>query len=178
MSSVFPIRGQPDSDRDYRHPRTRAERVPKRDPNKGRRATAEPVGSILASPGQQSMTVEDEWALLPPLNEVIEAVDTFTCHYFQLGFIPKQRFPERLAQDHLSVSPFLLLTILSVSARFTPSLSQRFSSGVKAAETFMEHAQRLAITKIYDPSLETCQAFYLLSISQQGSGWKNPSYVC
>ncbi|CAI4211185.1 unnamed protein product [Parascedosporium putredinis] len=104
MSSVFPVRGQPDSDRDYRHPRTRAERVLKRDPNKGRRATAEPAGSILASPGQQSMTIEDEWALLPPLNEVIEAVDTFTCHYFQLGFIPKQRFPERLAQDHLSIN--------------------------------------------------------------------------
>lgn len=121
----------------------------------------------------------DEWELLPPLPEVIEAVNTFTRHYFQLGFVPKTLFPARLEREHRSVSPFLLLSLLSISARFTSSLTHRFGSGVKAAEIFMERAEQLALSKIYDqPSLESCQAFYLLSIAQQGSGWKNSSYVC
>lgn len=135
-------------------------------------------GAPGGSPNSRKSSTVNEWELLPPLAEVIEAVNTFTRQYFQLGFIPKQLFPARIERDHSSMSPFLLLTILSVSARFTPSLIRRFGTGVKAAETFMERAEQLAVNKIYDqPSLESCQAFYLLSISQQGSGWKNASYV-
>ena len=56
----------------------------------------------------------DEWDLLPPLPDIIEAVHLFTRNYFQLGFIPKELFPRQLEQDHRSVSVFLLLAILSI----------------------------------------------------------------
>lgn len=120
----------------------------------------------------------DQWDYLPALPEIIEAVNQFTRNYFQLGFIPKQAFAERLATDHRSISVFLLLSILSISSRFTPSLVEHFGDGMKAADTFMERASAVALSELYEtPSLERCQAFYLLSIAQQGSGLKNKSYI-
>jgi hypothetical protein len=120
----------------------------------------------------------DDWDLLPPLPEIIEAVNKFTGNYFQLGFIPKLLFPERLRTQHRSVSVFFLLGVLSISARLTPALVERYGSAVRASETFMERASALAQNELYkDPSLERCQAFYLLSIAQQGSGMKHKSSV-
>jgi len=120
----------------------------------------------------------DDWDRLPPLPEIIDAVNKFTRHYFQLGFIPKQQFPERLRTNHRSVSPFFLLGILSISARLTPSLVERHGSAVQAAETYMDHASTVALTELYqEPSLERCQAFYLLSIAQQGSGMRHRSSI-
>lgn len=120
----------------------------------------------------------DDWDNLPPLGDLIDGVNRFTRHYFQLGFIPKVAFPERLQKDHLSVNLFLVLSILSISARLSPSLRATYGTGVKAAEFFMERASEIAIGEIYqEPSLERCQAFYLLSIAQQGSGLRNASYV-
>ncbi|KAM7220089.1 hypothetical protein V8F06_004603 [Rhypophila decipiens] len=176
---VFPVRGQPDHDRDYRHPRMRAEKSNKRDPVKVRREILDaPVQSPLPSAAPKFPKGVDEWDLLPPLPEIIEAVNKFTRHYFQLGFIPKQQFPERLRTNPRSVSVFYLLGILSVSARLTPSLVQRYGGGVNAAETFMERATSVALNELYkEPDLEKCQAFYLLSIAQQGSGMKNKSAV-
>ncbi|SPN99974.1 related to general repressor of transcription [Cephalotrichum gorgonifer] len=129
------------------------------------------VGSGIGVSGTSS-----EWDLLPPVSEVIESVDSFSRHYFQLSFISKNRFIFRLREDHRSVSPFLLLSILSISARLTPSLVRRFGSGPKASEAFIEHATQLSARKVYErPSLEACQAFYLLGIAQQRSGWKELS---
>ncbi|KAK0729701.1 hypothetical protein B0H67DRAFT_559408 [Lasiosphaeris hirsuta] len=188
---IFPVRGQPDQDRDYRHPRLRAEKSNKRDPAKVRRDILD--APVLRSPAlsTSSMSVTgplsaglkppkggDDWDLLPPLPEIIDAVYNFTHHYFQLGFIPKQSFPERLRTNHRSVSVFFLLGLLSVSARLTPSLIERYGSAVNASETFMEHASTVALKELYrGPSLEKCQAFYLLSIAQQGSMMKYQSSI-
>jgi hypothetical protein len=122
----------------------------------------------------------NEWDRLPPLPEIIDGVNRFTRHYFQLGFIPKEQFPRRLLQDHQSVSVFLVVSILSISARLSPPLSTRYGSGIKAAEFFMERAAAIAPSEIFVPryTLESCQAFYLLSIAQQGSGLRNESHVC
>lgn len=157
----------------------RAEKNSKRDPVKVRREILDaPVQSPLPSIGPKFPKGVDEWDLLPPLPEIIEAVNKFTRHYFQLGFIPKQQFPERLRSNPRSVSVFFLLGILSVSARLTPSLVQRYGGGVNAAETFMERATSVALHELYkEPDLEKCQAFYLLSIAQQGSGMKDRSAV-
>ncbi|KAK3394123.1 hypothetical protein B0H63DRAFT_36844 [Podospora didyma] len=177
---IFPARGQPDQDRDYRHPRMRAEKSNKRDPVKVRREILDapvlsPSPSMTPKPAPKGV---DEWDLLPPLPEIIEAVNKFTRHYFQLGFIPKQQFPERLRTNHRSVSVFFLLGVLSISARLTPSLSERYGSAVKASETFMERASAVALSELYrEPNLERCQAFYLLSIAQQGSGLKDRSSI-
>jgi hypothetical protein len=179
---IFPVRGQPDNDREYRHPRMRAEKnsANKRDPNKVRRdildaPISRPPPGPVAPPRYKH---PDDWDLLPPLPEIIDAVNKFTRHYFQLGFIPKQMFPERLRTNHRSVSVFLLLGILSVSSRFTPALIQRHGSGLKAVDFFMERASSMALNELYqEPTLERCQGFYLLAIAQQGSGWKNRSCV-
>lgn len=167
------MRGQPDNDREFRHPRIRAEKATRRDPAKVRRDI---LDTSVAQTGAQRAA--DEWELLPPLPDIVEAVNRFTTQYFQLGFLPKQQFSQRLLQDHRSVNVFLVLGILSISARLTPALVARYGSGIKASEFFMERAAGLAHAEIYqEPTLERCQAFYLLSIAQHGSGLRNPSYV-
>ena len=180
-SSVFPVRGQPDQDREYRHPRLRAEKQKKRDLTKVRREILDapgPLRSSLPTAPPALARGGDDWDLLPPLPEIIDAVNKFTGNYFQLGFIPKLLFPERLRTQHRSVSVFFLLGVLSISARLTPALVERYGSAVRASETFMERASALAQNELYkDPSLERCQAFYLLSIAQQGSGMKHKSSV-
>lgn len=155
----------------------RADKSQKRDSAKMRRDILD--APVIPSPTPlKNIKGVDEWDYLPPLPDTIEAVNQFTRNYFQLGFIPKQAFPERLRTDSRSISVFLLLSILSISARFTPSLVERHGGGMKAAETFMDRATAVALSELYQvPSLERCQAFYLLSIAQQGSGMKNKSYV-
>lgn len=108
----------------------------------------------------------------------MDGVNRFIRYYFQLGFLPKKQYFEKLRMSPHSCNLFLLLSILSVSARMTPALRSRYGTGVKAAEFFMERASAIAQEQVYaEPSLERCQAFYLLSIAQHGSGWRNHSYV-
>ncbi|RBR17055.1 uncharacterized protein FIESC28_06557 [Fusarium coffeatum] len=172
MSATFLERGQPDHDRDFRHPRVRADKSGRREPVKARR-------DVLDAPVKPSNKSASEWDLLPPLPEIIDGVNRFTRHYFQLGFIPKEQFSRRLLQDHQSVSVFLVVSILSISARLSPPLSTRYGSGMKAAEFFMERAAAIAPSEIFVSkyTLESCQAFYLLSIAQQGSGIRNESHM-
>ena len=108
---------------------------------------------------------------MPPLPEVIDGVERFLSHYFQLGFLPRKTFPELLRRDHRAVDFFLLVSILGISARLSPVLSQRYGGGLEASKFFTRKASKLAHDGIYGPvSLERCQALYLLSIAQQGSG--------
>lgn len=155
----------------------RADKDQKRDAAKLRRDILD--APVLPSPVlPKNVKGVDQWDYLPPLPDTIEAVNRFTRQYFQLGFIPKQAFIEQLRTDHRRISVFLLLGILSISSRFTPVLVDRYGSGMKAAETFMERASALALGELYEePSLERCQAFYLLSIAQQGSRDQNKSYL-
>jgi hypothetical protein len=121
---------------------------------------------------------ENEWSLLPEVDIIKEGVGAFTLHYFQLGFIPKERFPLQIEQNPASVSVFLLLSLLSISARFNKKLQARYGDSHKAVDWFMKSAERLAISELYQqPTLERCQAFLLLSIAQQGCGMSNSSYV-
>lgn len=120
----------------------------------------------------------DPWSGLPPVSDLADGVNRFTRHYFQLGFIHKSHFPDKILKEPQSVNIFLVLAILSVSARLSPSLRQRYGSGIHAAEFFMERAQKIASREVYsEPTLELCQAFYVLSIAQQGSGLRNKSSV-
>ncbi|KAF4957879.1 hypothetical protein FSARC_11143 [Fusarium sarcochroum] len=170
---TFLGRGQPDQDREFRHPRKRASKAAQRDPTKVRR-------DILDAPVQPPNKPGNGWERLPPLPDIIDGINRFTRHYFQLGFIPKEQFPQRLQNDYQSVSVFLVVSILSISARLSPPLSARYGSGMKAAEFFMERAAALARNEIYSSpqnTLERCQAFYLLSIAQQGSGLRDESHM-
>jgi hypothetical protein len=73
------------------------------------------------------------WDLLPPHEEVVEACKVFMNCHFQLGFLPKLLFLDRLEKDAASVNVFLLLCILGVSALFTTSLVSRYDGHAKPA---------------------------------------------
>lgn len=179
--SIFPVRGQPGNDRDYRHPRQRAPKGSKsaaNAPDGTAGVGAEGRAAPRPRPPPDPSKPEDVWKHMPPMDDILDAVDRFTKNHFQLGFLSKLQFRDKLRNDHLSVDPFLLLGILGISARMTPALIKRHGSGVKAAEFFMEKQFTIATREVYKgPELARCQAFYLLSLAQQGSGHKNASYV-
>ncbi|RKK67881.1 hypothetical protein BFJ69_g14099 [Fusarium oxysporum] len=172
---VFTPRGQPDNDRCHRRPRvarTRTAKTTQQDPGGVRRGSLDASSTALG-------TLSNGWENLPPLPEIIDGINQFTRYYFQLGFIPKEQFPQRLLKDRTSVSVFLVVSILSISARLSRPLSRRYGSGIKASEFFMERATGIALGEIFPTknTLENCQAFYLLSIAQQGNGLKDESHT-
>ena len=97
--------------------------------------------------------------------------------YFQLGFFSKALFLKHLEEDYDSVSKFLLLSILSISARFVPSLVKRYGGHAEAIRTFVERAETLVSSEIYKPTLDNAQAFILLGTAEWASGERNKSVV-
>jgi hypothetical protein len=67
--------------------------------------------------------------------------------------------------------------MLSISARFTPSLIRRYGADGKAGEHFMRCAANMAQDEMYEPTLERTQAFFLLGIAEWGKGDRNRSSV-
>ncbi|KAI1379170.1 hypothetical protein F4677DRAFT_442897 [Hypoxylon crocopeplum] len=175
---VFPSRGDSDRDRLFRHPRQRSDKRSKSDIKVKKEPLASPgfVCNVLAD--YRPPKLENEWDLLPGVETVVDGINTFTRNYYQLGFIPKKRFPKQVQENPSSTSVFLLLSIIAISARFNSGLIESYGDGLKAATDFMYKAQCLAVHELYQqPTLERCQAFYLLSIAEQGSGKSNTSYI-
>lgn len=171
--SIFPVRGQPDLDREYRHPRTRQDKS-----SKNRTPAKRPTPGADDSSGAPHRRPTDDWHGLPPLEDLIHGVELFTRYYLQLGFIPKDHYVKRLRNDLRSTSLFLLVSILSISARLSPAFRLRYGGGAQAALHFMERASAVAAKEVHqEPTLERCQAFLLLSIAQQGNAERNKSYV-
>ncbi|KAJ8123402.1 hypothetical protein ONZ43_g643 [Nemania bipapillata] len=175
---TFPSRGDLDQDRAFRHPRQRADRKTKLDLVKVKREPAStPSLGLDAFSNFRPPRLANEWDLLPEMEVIVDGIHTFIRHFYQIGFIPKKMFIAGLRENAESVSVFLLLSILCISARFNKYFIKTYGDGLKAADEFMQKAQRLAINEIYlEPTLERCQAFYLLSIAEQGSGKSNTSY--
>jgi hypothetical protein len=178
---IFPRRGEPDLDRSFRRNKPQQ---PAQCPGEG--PSGLDVNPLPGSPGiaaSASLTLvslqntTDRWSLLPPYEEVVEACKVFGTSFFQLGFIPKALFLEQLANDRESINVFFLLGVLSVSARFTPSLITRYGDGFKAAEVFLDRAAALVIEEMYTPTLERTQAFFLLAIAEWGKGDKTTSNI-
>jgi hypothetical protein len=119
--------------------------------------------------GADTEGIKPFWELLPPHDELVEGCKVFLDCSFQLGFLPKLLFLERLRKDPESMNVFLLLCMLGVSARFTPSLIRRYGGHAKATRVFIERAERLVPTEIYKTTLEVVQAFILLGTA----GWAN-----
>jgi hypothetical protein len=117
------------------------------------------------------------YGILPPQPELIEGCRSFTTSYFQLGFIPKALFLERLSCGEHEVSIFLLTAILAISARFTPALIKRYGSASNATSYFLRMAAEMVPKEMYDVSLERVQAFFLLSIAEWGNGDKERSII-
>lgn len=199
---VFPQRGEPDFDRAYRHeriqrglnvdgqPRAEAgsqsqDSLSRSDGCKASAQSAEPQhetedlisleGSEMQASDRSSATAQSGWNLLPPLEEVVEGCQVFIRSYFQLGFLAKTSFFERLQKQRETISVFLLLGILSISARFTPSLVRRYGNGQNATNSFLQKAARMAVDHMYKPSLEAIQSFFLISLAEWGKGDKDRS---
>ena len=117
------------------------------------------------------------WEALLPLEEVIEGVRTLTTSYFQLGFLPKELVLEDLRRNQECVNVFLLLSILSVSARVTPSLVKRYGSGIDVTRVFLDQAACLVLEQMFTPSLDSIQGFSLLSVAEWGNMDKNRSSI-
>lgn len=67
--------------------------------------------------------------------------------------------------------------MLSISARFTPSLIRRYGADGKAGEHFMKCAGQFVADEMYEPTLERTQAFFLLGVAEWGRGARNRSSV-
>lgn len=111
----------------------------------------------------------------PPHEEIVAGCRVFVTSYFQLGFLPKAIFLESIARNVNSVSPFLLSSILSIAARFTPGLVRRYGSAARATDNFLQIARALAPAEMYRPSLDRAQGFFLLAIAEWGNGDKERS---
>lgn len=138
-------------------------------------ASTSTTSSLLSQPSTPFIRLG--WEALPPYEEVVQGIQTLTTSYFQLGFLPKALFFENLRKDRDSVSIFLLLSILSVSARFTPCLVRRYQGGRNATQVILLRATCLIQEQMFTPSLESVQGFFLLSIAEWGNGDKNRCLV-
>ncbi|KAI5476187.1 hypothetical protein MNV49_000348 [Pseudohyphozyma bogoriensis] len=107
--------------------------------------------------------------VLPPYSDVEEALHAFRSSYFQLGFLPLALFVEQLERNPESISLFLLLSILTVSARFAPSLVKRFGDAQAATEFYRQKAREMMGAEMLRPSVQNCQAFFILSAHEWGS---------
>lgn len=115
---------------------------------------------------------------LPLQDELVEACDWFFLTYFQLGFLHKPTFMHQLQTSPQSLSVFLLLSMLSISARFTPTLIQRYETPSNAAQVFAKRVQTLVGEEILGaPTLDRAQAFFLCSIWNWGSGYRDRSWI-
>lgn len=110
-------------------------------------------------------------------NLVSSSLESLNAVLMALGFLPKAIFLERLAVDRKSISVFFLLSILSVSARFTKCLIERYGDASKATDYFIMKASDLLPSEIYNPSLERTQALLLLGISEWTQGNRTRSAV-
>jgi hypothetical protein len=117
------------------------------------------------------------WESLPPYEEVVEGVRSLTTSFFQLGFLPKLLFFESLREKSDSIDFFLLFSILSVSARFTPSLVARYRGSSNATQHFLSKASCFVGERMFASNLESIQSFFLMSIAEWGNGNKNRSLV-
>ncbi|KAF2765114.1 hypothetical protein EJ03DRAFT_219543 [Teratosphaeria nubilosa] len=183
----FPRRGEQDIDRLYRakHFRTPdAIVVQQRDLFKSVRddhvdpAESSPQGARSRSQDPASVhSLRTHDTGLPPLNDLIEGCRVFLASYFQLGFIPKTLFLERLSKNAEAASSFLLAAILAISARFTPTLVARYGGVNEATSHFIGLTAGMVPREMYQVDLEHVQAFFLLSIAEWGNGDKDRSII-
>ncbi|KAJ4490030.1 fungal-specific transcription factor domain-containing protein [Lentinula aciculospora] len=150
------------------------------------------LGSIPNGQSVSSASHEDLWVYLnlprlnlsdsryslPPQDELVDACEWFFSTYFQLGFLHKPTFMHTLITSPQSISTFLLLSMLSISARFSPRLIERYGSGATAADVFARQAQKLAGDELAGAAtLDRAQAFFLCSIWSWGSGYRDRSWI-
>ncbi|KAK8070885.1 hypothetical protein PG997_011088 [Apiospora hydei] len=164
--SFYPGRGESTEDRQFRHPRQRADRKPNGKPPRVNKENA--VSPSLTTSSNTLDWDGDELALLADVETVKEGVRAFTQHFFQLGFIATEDFLLQVEREPGKIGAFLLVSILSISARF----NRNYEAAQKVVQSYLDCAEKLALRELYQQpiTLERCQAFFLLSIAQHGMG--------
>ncbi|GAA5823442.1 hypothetical protein JCM3770_006038 [Rhodotorula araucariae] len=124
----------------------------------------------LAAPGLALATRDEADGLLPPLPLITAACETFFEGCFQLSFLHRPSFLHQLQTKPTSMSPFLLLAMLAVSARFVPALVAKHGSPVRASDVYAARAHDLVLTEVVEPSVERVQALHLLALHDSAHG--------
>ncbi|GAA5910181.1 hypothetical protein JCM8208_006751 [Rhodotorula glutinis] len=113
--------------------------------------------------------------LLPPLPVLVAGCDCVFEGFFQLGFLHRPSFIHQLSTRPDTVSPFLLLAILSVSARFVSALVAQHGSPTRASDFYAARAHDLVLGELVSPSLPVVQGLYLLAVHDfcHGTGFRS-----
>ncbi|KAK5128735.1 hypothetical protein LTR85_000068 [Meristemomyces frigidus] len=114
---------------------------------------------------------------LPPHGDVVEGCQVFLTTGLQLGFLPKALYLEAVSRDMHAVHPFLLFSVLAISARFTACLAKRFGGSSNASDYFIELASHCVAEQMYETSLENMQAFFLLGMAEWARGNRSRSSI-
>ncbi|GAA5828315.1 hypothetical protein JCM11251_006192 [Rhodosporidiobolus azoricus] len=113
---------------------------------------------------------EREKEVLPPLPLLLEGCEAYFSTYFQLSFLHRPSFVHKLSTTPEQISPFLLLAMLSVSARFAEGLVRRHGTPSGASAFYAEKAMNMVLGELVSPTLERVQGLYMLAISDFGHG--------
>ncbi|TFK51432.1 hypothetical protein OE88DRAFT_1659456 [Heliocybe sulcata] len=111
-------------------------------------------------------TVEE---ILPPQELIEEACDIFFVRINQCAFLHKPTLIARLRNPARVVSPVLVYAICAVAYRFSPGLVQFCGSCKRPPSYFGERGRALLFEALGEPTLEACQAAYLLGIADWGA---------
>ena len=98
--------------------------------------------------------------------DFVPARAVFITRFCQLGFLHRPTFLHKLQTDTGAHSPFLLASMLALSARLTPPVVNYFGSSRDATRFFLSRAHNLLVDALHAPSLERIQALYLLSFAE------------
>ncbi|KAM0752920.1 hypothetical protein T439DRAFT_323535 [Meredithblackwellia eburnea MCA 4105] len=131
--------------------------------------SAEP--RAVHSGGGSRMLHIDGDSLLPPHRCLMDGCEAFFDGYSQISFLPRPLFLHQLSTEPQSINTFLLLSILAISARFTPSLIERYGGKLAASDVFAARAHAMILDEMMMPTIERAQAFYLLGICDWGRGF-------
>ncbi|GAA5975753.1 hypothetical protein JCM10908_005270 [Rhodotorula pacifica] len=102
----------------------------------------------------------------PP--EDVRAV--FVTQFHQLGFLHRPTFLHELQTRTDANSPFLLLSMLALSARSTSAIVDYFGSPGEATQFFLSRALGLLPESLQAPTLERVQGLYVLSLVESAEG--------
>ncbi|GAA5840829.1 hypothetical protein JCM9279_001232 [Rhodotorula babjevae] len=119
--------------------------------------------AVNASSGRVKGEEGASEGVLPPLPVLLAGCECVFEGYFQLGFLHRPSFIHQLSTRPDTVSTFLLLAILSVSARFVPAL-------VAQHDFYAARAHDLVLGELVSPSLAVVHGLILLGVHDYGNG--------
>lgn len=82
---------------------------------------------------------------------------------FRISFLPQAFLLENIKERPHCISRFLLLSILTVAAPWTPTFVKKYGGSREAGEFFYSQAKLMLGTEMLKPTLQACQSCKSLS---------------